>query len=117
LEEEKMKIYHNPRCSKSRETLALLREKGFDPVVVEYLKHPPTVEELREIIQMLGIRAQDLLRKGESIYKELYKGKALEDAEWIKIMVNNPVLIERPIVVYKKKATIGRPPVKVINLL
>lgn len=112
-----MKLYHNPRCSKSREALALIREKGFEPEVVEYLKNPISVEELSNVIQLLGIKAHELLRKGEKLYKDNFKGKVLEDHEWIEIMVQNPVLIERPIFINKKKATIGRPPVKVINLL
>lgn len=112
-----MKIYHNPRCRKSRETLSLLREKGIHPKVIEYLKTPPSEEELKEIITMLGIPAEKLLRKNEVIYKENYKGSDFSDAEWIKVMVENPKLIERPIVISNNQAVIGRPPSNIDKLI
>lgn len=112
-----MKIYHNPRCSKSRQTLQLINEAGKEVEVVEYLNDIPTVEELQGIISMLGIKPEQLLRKGEAIFKENFKGKSYTDDEWIKILVDNPKLIERPIVVDGKKAVLGRPPENVLTLL
>lgn len=112
-----MKIYHNPRCTKSRETLALLLDKGVDVEIVEYLKNIPSATELKGLIDMLGIKSEDLVRKSEAVYKELYKGKTLNDAEWINAMIEHPKLIQRPIVVKDGKAELGRPPENVLNLL
>ena len=92
-------IYHNPKCSKSRETLALLKGRGVEPRVIDYLKTPPTAAELAAIVGKLGIQAEQLVRKGEDIYKAKYAGKSLTEAQWIDAMVENPILIERPIVV------------------
>lgn len=111
-----MKIYHNPRCSKSRQTLQLITETGREVEIVEYLKDTPTIAELKEIISLLGISPEQLLRKNESIFKENFKGKALSDDEWVKAMVEYPKLIERPIVVEGNKAVLGRPPEKVKTL-
>jgi arsenate reductase (glutaredoxin) len=110
-------IYHNPRCSKSRETLALLQGRAIEPHVIEYLKTPPTAAELRAVVGKLGIRPEQLVRKGEEIYRSKYAGKSLNDAQWIDAMVRDPVLIERPIVVRGARAVIGRPPDKVLALL
>ena len=110
-------IYHNPRCTKSRNTLELLREKGIEPEVIEYLKDPPSAAELKAIVEKLGIDPQALIRKGEDIYKEKYAGKTLTAAQWIAAMVDHPILIERPIVVRGKRAVIGRPPENVLTLL
>ena len=110
-------IYHNPRCSKSRETLKLIEEAGSTVEVVEYLKTPPSRETLVTLIDKLGVRPELLIRKGEKIYKEEYKGQSLTDEQWIDAMVKHPVLIERPIVVDSKKAVIGRPPQNVIDLI
>ena len=104
-----MKIYHNPRCRKSREALALLNEKGLQPEVIEYLNEVPSEEELSALLKQLGMKAEDLIRKGEAIFKEEFKGKALSEAEWIKAMVTHPKLIERPIVVNGQKAVVARP--------
>lgn len=112
-----MKIYHNPRCSKSRQTLALITDSGKEVEIIEYLNEPPTFEELKSIVALLGISPESLLRKNEAIFKEQFKGKTLSDDEWIQIMIENPKLIERPIVVDGKKAVLGRPPEKVLNLL
>lgn len=112
-----MKIYHNPRCRKSRETLALIEEKGTDPEIILYLENPPSKKELTNLILMLGIAPFDLIRKGESIYKEQYKGKDLTDQQWIDAMIANPKLIERPIVIQGNKAVLGRPPSNVLELL
>ena len=112
-----MKIYHNPRCSKSRNTLNIITEKGSDVTVVEYLKTPPTKEELKDLLKKLNIPAKDLIRKGEQIFKDNFKGKELSEDEWIDAMVEYPKLIERPIVVNGDKAVIGRPPEKVLEIL
>lgn len=113
-----MKIYHNPRCSKSRQTLELLQQNTKEKIeIVEYLNNVPTVKELTEIITLLKIKPEELVRKDEDVYKEKFKGKTLKDSEWIKAMVENPKLIERPIVVANNKAIIGRPPEKVLELL
>ncbi len=111
------KIYHNPRCSKSRQTLALLEDKNEDIEIVEYLKSSPTKKELTELVAMLGIPPLDLIRKGEPIFKEQYKGKDLNDAQWIDAMIAHPILIERPVVVKNGKAAIGRPIESVIEIL
>src|SRR5215470_2273132 len=110
-------IYHNPRCTKSRATLALLQEHGIQPKVIEYLQTPPTAAELKAIIGKLGIAAEELVRKGEDVYKTNYAGKKLTAAQWIAAMVSHPILIERPIVVSGNRAVIGRPPENVKPLL
>ncbi len=112
-----MKIYHNPRCRKSRETLQLLKEKGIDPEIILYLQDTPDEEELTAVLQKLGIPAEKLLRKGEAIFKEQFKGKQLSEKEWIAAMVANPKLIERPIVINGNKAALGRPPEQVLDIL
>jgi arsenate reductase len=105
-----MKIYHNPRCSKSRETLKLIQDAGIEPEIIEYLTNVPSEKELAEIVGLLGIAPEELVRKSEDDYKTHFKGKTLSDAEWIKAMIAFPKLIERPIVVKNKKAVLGRPP-------
>lgn len=112
-----MKIYHNPRCRKSRETLEIIQDSGVEPEVIEYLKDVPTESELKELVGMLGIKPYDLLRRGEADFKDNFKGKDLSDDEWIAAMVKYPKLIERPIVVKQKKAVLGRPPENVKTLL
>ena len=113
-----VKIYHNPRCSKSRQTMAILEEEGIEPEVIEYLKTPPSEDEIREIITMLGIRPRDLMRRKEKIYKELELGDdSLPDDALIMAMASHPQLIERPIVIKDGKAAIGRPPKKVLDIL
>ncbi len=112
-----MKMYHNPRCRKSRETLALLQEHNQEPELILYLDDTPSEVELKAVINKLGITPEQLLRKGEKIYKEEFKGKELSDAQWIKAMIKYPKLIERPIVIKGKKAVLGRPPENVLELL
>ncbi len=110
-------IYHNPRCSKSRETLALLESNGVTPKIVKYLETPPSAAELKTLIAQLGITPADLVRKSEDLYKTQFAGKTLTDAQWIEAMVKHPVLIERPIVVKGRSAVLGRPPENVKKLL
>ncbi|MCJ8167089.1 arsenate reductase (glutaredoxin) [Pontibacter sp. E15-1] len=112
-----LKIYHNPRCSKSRQTLDLIKEAAQEVEVIEYLKNPPTAADLKDVLNKLGIPAEQLLRKGEPLYKDNHKGKSRSDDEWVQIMVENPVLIERPIVMTETKAILGRPPENVMSLL
>jgi len=112
-----MKIYHNPRCGKSRKTLALLEENGQRPEIILYLKKPPSAEELESVLNLLNFEPYDLIRTGESLYKEKFKGQNYAREEWLKIMVENPILIERPIVVHGDKAIIGRPPENVLSLI
>jgi len=111
-------IYHNPKCSKSRQTLELLEGRGINPATIEYLKNPPTSEELKEILSLLKISPRDLMRKKEDEYKELgLSNSELSDGDLIDIMVKNPILIERPIVLANGKAALGRPPEQVLNIL
>lgn len=112
-----VKIYHNVRCSKSREACSLIAEKGIQAEIVEYLKTPPTQKQIKELLSLLKIPAEQLVRKSESIYKEQFAGKKLSEAQWIKAMAEYPILIERPIIVNGKKAVIGRPPEKVLEIL
>ncbi|MCH8499609.1 MAG: arsenate reductase (glutaredoxin) [Marinobacter sp.] len=115
---EATRIYHNPRCSKSRQALALLEEQGIRPEVVRYLDTPPTAPELAHLLTLLGLSARDLMRKKEAPYQALaLDNPALSEAELIDAMVNNPVLIERPIVLHDGKAVVGRPPENVLNIL
>jgi arsenate reductase len=111
-------IYHNPRCSKSRETLALLNDKGIKPEIIEYLKTPPSISELTHILSQLAITPRQLLRKNESIYKELnLKNTELTDEFLIHTMCENPKLIERPIVINNNSARLGRPPESVLDII
>ena len=110
-------IYHNPRCRKSREALALLTEKSCKITIVEYLKDRLSIEVLSNLIDELNIQPIDLVRRNEAIWKEQFKGKELSDKEIIKAMVENPKLIERPIVKSKKGVVIGRPLEKVMEVI
>jgi len=110
-------IYHNPRCSKSRATLALLEERGVELEIIEYLKTPPSAAELTRILSLLGKSPAELMRKGEAEYAEHFKGKDLSDAETIALMVEYPKVIERPIVVNGDAAAVGRPPEAVLEIL
>jgi arsenate reductase len=111
-------IYHNPRCSKSRQALALLEEKGVRPEIVEYLKTPPSAAELRAILGMLGLAPRELMRRKEASYKEAgLDDPALGDDALIAAMVAHPVLIERPIVVKDGRAALGRPPEAILEIL
>jgi arsenate reductase len=111
-------IYHNPKCSKSRATLALLEERGIEPRIVRYLEEPPSAKELEGLLKALGLAPRELLRRGEAEYRELDLGRAdLDDDALIEAMATRPRLIERPIVVVGKRARIGRPPEAVLELL
>jgi len=112
-----IKIYHNPRCRKSREGLALLQASGKEFEVVKYLEDVPTKEELRQVLDYLSISPENLVRKNEIIWKEQYKGKNLSDEEIINALIQYPKLIERPIVIRGTKAVIGRPADKIKELL
>ncbi|MEM6523723.1 MAG: arsenate reductase (glutaredoxin) [Bacteroidota bacterium] len=112
-----MQVYHNPRCRKSRETLKLIEDSGEEFEIIEYLSAPPSVQELTDILAKLGKPPQEMIRKGEPIFKELFKGKTFSDKDWIKIMTEHPKLIERPIVIKGDSAIIGRPPENVLELL
>lgn len=112
-----LKIYHNPRCSKSRQGLQILEEAKVPFEIIKYLDYPPTIDELTKLVKKLGISPIQLIRKGEAVWKENYKGKALTDTEIIEAMATHPKLIERPIVIDGNKAVIGRPPVLIKDLL
>jgi len=113
-----LKIYHNPRCSKSRQTLQLIHDADAEVEVVEYLKAPLTEDELREVLTNLKLPVEYLIRKNEELYKAEFKGKEYTDDEWIKILVEHPTLMERPIVINEDGETIlGRPPENVSKLL
>jgi len=111
-------MYHNPRCSKSRQTLALLNDRGIEPEIIEYLKTPPDAHQLKNILQLLGLSPRDLMRTKEIEYKENnLDSKTLSDDQLIAALIKNPVLIERPIVLANGKAAIGRPPENVLKIL
>ena len=112
-----MKIYHNPRCKKSRETLQIIQDSGTEVEIIKYLEEVPSEKELTDLIKKLNIPAEKLLRKTEKIFKDQFKRKELSGEEWIKVMIANPKLIERPIVVKDDKAVLGRPPENVNILL
>lgn len=111
-------MYHNPRCSTSRKTLELLHKNNIQPTIIEYLKTPPSYEELKRILKLLNISPRDLMRKKELIYHELnLDNDKLTDEHLIKTMVENPILIERPIVILNNKAVIGRPPENIMKII
>ena len=113
----KYRLYHNPRCSKSRQTLELLRQHEIDPEIILYLDSPPGITELSDLLTKLAFRASDLLRKGESIYKEKVKPFDLTEQDLLALMIEYPKLIERPIAVCGKRAVLCRPPENVLKLI
>ena len=113
----KYRLYHNPRCSKSRQTLELLRQHDIEPEIILYLDSPLGISELSDLLAKLKFQASDLLRKGESIYKERVKPYDLSDQDLLALMVDYPKLIERPIVVCGKIAVLGRPPENVLKII
>ena len=110
-------IYHNGECSKSKGALEILQEQGVPLEIRYYLAEPPTIEELKDILQKLELNASDIVRKNEPAYLEKYEGKEKNDDEWLRILTVNPELIERPIVVNGNKAIVARPPEKVLEIL
>ena len=114
---KRLRMYHNPRCSKSRETLELLRGRGVEPEIVEYLKNPPSQDELRSLIGMLGGDGHALLRANEAPYTELGLGPSSTEDTIVEAISAHPILLERPIVVHGTRAAIGRPPENVLRLL
>ena len=112
-----IQIYHNPRCGKSRSALKILTDQGAAHEVKLYLKEPPTFDELKTVLGKLGMKPLDLIRKGEKIFKEQFKGTERTDDQWIEVMVANPILIERPIVIRGDQAVVARPPEKTLELI
>lgn len=111
-------LYHNPRCSKSRETLALLQDKGIEPLVIEYLENPPDKETLKSILHKLGLTARQLLRMKEAVYKDNnLDDTSLTEEQLLDAILANPILMERPVVLANNKAAIGRPPENVLEIL
>ena len=110
-------IYHNARCSKSRSACEIVAGRGIEARIVEYLKTPPSQDELRAVLQKLGMKASELVRRGEEEYKQHYAGRTLTEDEWLDALIEHPILIERPIVVRGDRAVVGRPPEKVLELL
>jgi arsenate reductase len=114
---KKVTLYYNPRCSKCREGLCMLEDKGIEVEIMEYLKTPPTEKELKDLLKKLGLKPMDIIRTKEPLFQEKFKGKKHTDVEGIKIMMKNPILIERPIAIEGNKAIVGRPPKNIFNIL
>lgn len=111
-------LYHNPRCSKSRQALELLRGRDIEPEIVEYLKNPPSIAELDAILKMLAMEPRDLMRRKESVYKDLaLDDESLDRHSLLQAMVEHPILIERPIAVVDERAVLGRPPENVLDII
>lgn len=110
-------MYHKPNCSTSLATLKMLKEHGVKPQLRLYLEEPPTPAELNELLKKMGKRVQSIIRTKEPLYKDNYEGRKLSKKEWLKILSENPILIERPILIKGDKAILGRPPEKVLELL
>lgn len=110
-------IYHHPRCSKSRAACQLIAARGVEASVIDYLTSPPSRDELRSLLDKLGMTASELVRRGEAAFSEHYAGRELSDEQWLDALIAHPILIERPIVVCGDRAVIGRPPEKVLELL
>ena len=118
MSNDKIVIYHNPRCSKSRETLQILVDNGVDAEIIDYLEDPPTPQELKRIIDMLGVAARDLLRRTEPVYKDAdLDDDSLDDDEIIDAICEYPALLQRPIVIAGDRAVIGRPPARVLEII
>lgn len=111
------KLFFNPDCSKCREAKGLLEGQGCEFEIIEYLKDIPSAEEIAELLSVLKLRPLDLIRQGEELFVSNYSNKTLSDAKWIEIMVQHPILIERPILIHNGKAIIGRPPSKILSVL
>jgi len=115
--EHEIIVYHNPRCSKSRQALSFLDQKGLNYTIIDYLKNPVSEQELKLILKKLRINAASLIRKGEADFKQNFKGKNLSEEEWVLAMVNFPKLMERPIVIKGNQAVIARPDDRIETLL
>lgn len=109
-------FYHKPNCSTSLDALSILKKKTREITIIKYLETVPTEKELKEILKKLKFKPEQIVRKKEKLYKEKYEGKSISDSQWIKILVKNPILIERPILVKGNNAVIGRPPEKILEL-
>ena len=114
---EKVVIYHNNRCTKSRCALELIEKKTSDFQVVEYLKNPPSETEIKSLLKKLGMKAEEIIRKKEPLFAQNFRNKKLSEIQWIKVLAKNPILIERPIIVKGKKAVIGRPTENINQIL
>jgi arsenate reductase (glutaredoxin) len=114
---KKVTLFYNPHCSTCRNAYDILNGQGCEIEIVEYLKDTPSEKELKEVLKKLGLKPQDLLRKKEPLFAEKYKSKKLTDDQWIKVMTENPILIERPVAIYGNKAVIGRPAERVVEIL
>ena len=112
-----IKIYHNPRCSKSRQTLDIILQKGHNPEIIKYLENPPSVSEIEHVLSLLKLEPRQLMRKNETEYKQFFKEESLTNKQLIQLMHNYPKVIERPIVLNNSKAAIGRPPESVLDIL
>lgn len=112
-----IQIYHNPRCTKSRQAIALLEEKELKYEVIKYLDNIPSVPDFKKVLAKLDMPAKDLVRKGEPYFKEKLKGLELNEDEWIDVMLDHPKLIERPIIIKENKAVVGRPTEKILEIL
>ena len=110
-------IYHHPHCSKSREAYRILQNLGLKFETIQYLKSPLKQKEIKELLEKLGLNASDIVRKGEAVFKEKFAGKKLSESEWVKALAENPILIERPIIVIGSKAIIAKPSEKVLEFL
>ncbi|MGZ3902948.1 MAG: arsenate reductase (glutaredoxin) [Bacteroidia bacterium] len=117
MTKRKVTVYHNPRCSKCQETMGILEGSNCDIEIVEYLKKFPSKKELKDLLMKLGLKPFDLIRQKEEIFQKKFLNKKFTDAEWLQILIENPVLLERPIVVDGYKAVIGRPVERVVELL
>ncbi len=117
MNEPPVRIYHHPRCSKSRAACRLIANNGIVAEVIDYLKTPPDREELRHLLHLLGMRPAELVRRGELVFKEHYAARTLDDEQWLDALLAHPILIERPIIVRGDRAVLGRPPEKVLELL
>ena len=117
IESNETIILHNPRCSKSRNALELLRINDIDPLIIEYLKTPLSIQEIEKLLQLLNAHPADIIRKNESFYKENLKHLTLERDQLLQVLAENPILIERPICIRGKRAVLGRPPEKVLTLI
>ena len=111
------KIYHNPRCRKSREGLRILQDNGIEPEIIDYLNDPPGFQEMDSLLKMLGKEPLDIIRKNEDVFKTKFKGKSMSRDEWINVLISYQKLIERPIVVKGEKAVLGRPPELIRQLI